>query len=162
MESPTETQTCITCLSPKIRLKCGICEGALCKSCSIFHEDTTFTDWPEVPKVLSQAPFCHSCYEEKVRAVYEECLAIHERAKDLSIYDIKQGKETRLMKRLEAALKVESSDDREETLMRLAYLAAKAGFNCLIDVDLVSEKIRDGTYQTTKWSGSGIPTERKR
>jgi hypothetical protein len=42
--------------------------------------------------------------------------------------------------------------------MRLAFLAAKAQFNALVDVDIVPKKVRNFGYQTSLWQGSGVPT----
>ncbi len=39
----------------------------------------------------------------------------------------------------------------------LAFLASLEKCNAVIDVDLKSKKVRAGSYQTTVWSGSGMP-----
>ncbi len=78
-------------------------------------------------------------------------------AKDIIVFLKKQTKETRLVSRKEPPLKVEQCTDREETLLRLGFLAVQKGFNALIDVDIFAEKILSGRYQTSNWKGSGIP-----
>lgn len=80
------------------------------------------------------------------------------KARNVGIYFKDQGKETRLLKRSEKPVRVLDCPDREETLLRLAFLAVKAGFIGLLDVDIVATKVRDGAYQTSSWSGSGIPS----
>lgn len=62
------------------------------------------------------------------------------------------------MSRKEAPIKIDNCDDREETLLRLAFVAAQKNFDGLVDVELASKKVRDGSYQTHKWSGSAVPT----
>ena len=79
--------------------------------------------------------------------------------KSVFVFFKTQSKETRMMSRKEIQVKVENCPDREETLMRLAFLAAFGGFNTLIDVELNSEKVRNSSsYQTSNWSGSAKPT----
>lgn len=84
-----------------------------------------------------------------------------ELAKGIRVYEKNQGKETRLMKRVAQPVQVKNCSDRQETLLRLAFLAAKAGYNGIIDVDIKSEKVIDNSYQTTTYSGSGVPINLK-
>lgn len=79
------------------------------------------------------------------------------RAENIIVFFKNQGKETRLIKRTEKPLRVTECDDREETLLRLAFLAAQNGFNGLIDVDIKAEKIFDHAYQTKNWTGIAMP-----
>ena len=52
---------------------------------------------------------------------------------------------------------VTDCDDYEETIMRLAFLTVKANYNSLVDMDIVSKKVKTDGYQSTKFSGIGIP-----
>ena len=61
------------------------------------------------------------------------------------------------MKRAAKPFRVDDCTDRDETLMRLAFLAAKADFNALLDVDIVAKKVRNFGYQTSQWQGIGVP-----
>ncbi|MGZ6460585.1 MAG: hypothetical protein ACXWQX_16150 [Bdellovibrio sp.] len=80
-----------------------------------------------------------------------------EQAKNVAVFFKEQSKETRLMSRKASAFVVKDCADKDETVMRLAFFAAKANFNGLIDVDISFKKVREGSYQTLKWNGSGIP-----
>ncbi|MCC2677947.1 MAG: hypothetical protein K0R29_523 [Pseudobdellovibrio sp.] len=80
-----------------------------------------------------------------------------ETAKNILVFEISQGKETRLIKRKEAKLVVEECPDRDETMLRLAFQAAEKGFNAIIDVDIKSKKVKEGKYQHTMYSGTAIP-----
>ncbi len=80
-----------------------------------------------------------------------------ESAKNVFVYYKAQSKETRLMKRSESPLQVNACADRDETVLRLAFLAVKLGFNAIIDVDLVSKKVRDGSYKILTWNGTAVP-----
>ena len=120
-------------------------------------EADRFSHDPSVSEELTKEVYCPACYEGRVAPalhVYDEVM---EKARQVAVYFKTQSKETRLMKRKQAPLSVEGCPDREEALMRLAFLAAKGGFGTLIDVDLIGDKVRQGAYQTSVWRGTGIP-----
>lgn len=114
----------------------------------------------ELPAELREhSTYCPTCYESKVgpvRDAYEETL---ERARDVNVFYRTQGKESRFIRRTEKPLRVTDCTDKDEVVMRLAFMAAQAGYNVLVDVDLDSEKVRNGGWQTSKWSGSGVPAK---
>ncbi len=110
-----------------------------------------------MPEELAHAFYCTGCFDDKIHpelAQYEETL---DRAKGVLVFMKDQGKETRLIKRKEAQLRILDCDDYDETIMRLAFLAAEAGHNAIVDVDVVSRKVKDGSYQTTKYTGTAVP-----
>jgi hypothetical protein len=67
-----------------------------------------------------------------------------------------------MFRRSATVLKVEGCADREEALLRLAFLAVKANYNMLLDVDLTAEKVRNAGYQTSRWQAKGIPVHSSR
>ena len=153
-----EKSTCCICQKPKATLECGICKEALCKYCAQFLEDDAFSFLAQIPPELAHGTYCNPCFDAKVApelASYQETM---ERAKNIHVFEKDQGKETRFFKRLEETLKVENCADRNETVLRLAFFTVKAGFNTLIDVDVDYAKVRNGSYKTHVWNGSGIPT----
>lgn len=150
-------QTCACGQKSKSGLQCGICQSPTCKQCAHFLEEGQFSFLKQVPADLAHSVFCDSCYSEKVAPElrnYEELL---EKAKEILVYMKSQAKETRLIKRLADPVRVVKCADYDEAILRMAFFAAQAGFNAIIDVDLKSEKVRDGSYQTTVWSGTGMP-----
>lgn len=151
--------SCGSCLKPSATLECGCCKDPVCKKCANFVEADYFSFLGKIPAELSHQVYCHRCYEDKVAPEmlrYEDAM---ERARNFPVFFTTQSKETRLIKRKEQALTVQNCADRDETLLRLAFLAAQGGFNALIDVELTSKKIKDGTYQTQIWSGTGVPVQ---
>ena len=149
--------SCCICQKTKTTQVCGICQGDLCKSCTYFLEADVISFLKKVPADLSHTSYCGTCFNEKVSEPLEKLLALQEAAKQVLVFDKSQGKETRLLKRLEPKIHVKECPDRDETVLRLAFLAAQAGFNAIIDMDIVARKIIDGAYQTTVWSGSAVP-----
>lgn len=152
-----EKQNCCICQKPKATLSCGICTNAICKYCALFLDDDTFGYMAKVPLAASHTTYCGPCYNDHVAPVLEKYQDTVERAKNIMIFTKMQNKETRFIKRYEEVLHVTNCLDQEDVLMRLAYFAAASDFNGVIDVDIVSKKIRNGSYQTTQWSGSGVP-----
>lgn len=152
-----ENSSCYVCQKPKATLKCGICEDAVCKCCAQFIEEDQFSFLPVIPKELQNSTFCGPCFDSKVAPEIENYEQSLIRAKALTVFFKADSKETRKFKRIEKPLKVRDCEDREETLMRLAFLAVHANFNAIIDVDIISEKVRSGAYQTMKYSGTAMP-----
>ncbi len=68
-----------------------------------------------------------------------------------------QGKETRLMERIEPLVVVEGCDDEKDILMRLAFVAVQKNANYVVDIEVFSEKQKDGSYSLVTWRGSGYP-----
>ncbi len=150
-------QTCSICEKAKSMMECGLCKAALCKYCAQFLEEESFSFLKVIPSELSHAVYCGSCFAEKVAPELEIHQQLLERAKNIIVYESNQGKETRLMPRHEKPFIVKDCADREETLLRLAFFAAQANYNAIIDVSLTSVKVKTGSYQTTKWSGTAVP-----
>lgn len=152
------TAGCAHCGKSKSPYQCGICNDALCKSCVQFMPDGAFQYLTNRPPEISHNWYCSVCFDNNVGtalATYEE---IADRARKISVFDISQGKETRFIKRIEKPVVMESGLDQFDITMRLAYIAAEKNCNALVDVNIKAVKVRDGSYQTTAYSGSGIPT----
>ncbi|KYG70611.1 hypothetical protein AZI85_01350 [Bdellovibrio bacteriovorus] len=154
-----ENNVCCSCQKPKATLECGHCKSAVCKNCAQFLEKDTFSFLQVLSEELSHSTYCGACYDNHVAPQLADYSETMEEAKNVAVFFKTQTKETRLLKRKEKPFKVKDCPDREETLLRLAFLAAKAKFNGLIDVDIQSEKVLQGRYQSTKWSGTGIPVQ---
>lgn len=150
--------SCCSCLKPKATLLCGLCKEAVCKKCAQYLEEGCFSFLKEIPGELSHSVYCRHCYEDKIAPELDSYNEAMQRAKEIAVFYKDQSKETRLMSRKSAAILVADCADKEEAVLRLAFLAAKLNFNGIIDVDVSAKKIRDGAYQTQSWSGSAIPT----
>lgn len=138
-------------------MNCGICKESICKSCTQFLDEGYFSFMKSVPANLKHTTYCMSCHNEHVSAQLEKYDALMEQAKQINVFEKSQAKVTRLIKRTEKPVQVVNCPDEAETLLRLAFLAAELNYNAIIDVQLTPKKVLDGTYQTTTWSGTGIP-----
>lgn len=149
---------CISCRRPNSQLECENCHEPLCKSCEQFLDAATFSFLKELPKELSHTHYCPSCYSEHIEPALESYNEVMERAKQVYVF-FKTHKRTPPAKRAKEGVKVEACDDRNETILRLAFYAAQQDYNAIVEAEVLSEKIRDGAYQTTRWKGTGIPAQ---
>jgi len=85
---------------------------------------------------------------------YEETL---EKAKSIYIFFTTQRKEIPLIRKSKEIYKIDACEDRDETILRLAYKAAAAGFNAVVNTEVLHEKKRNHAYQKTIWRGTGSP-----
>jgi hypothetical protein len=154
-----KNQVCPFCEKNKVTLSCGICTSPLCKNCTHFLEADSFSFLPKIPAELSHSAYCGNCFEEKVSSSLQAYQDTMEKARNISVFMKKQGKETRLIRRIEATVRVEKCADYDEALLRLAFFAAQGNHNALVDVDLISQKVRMGSYQSLIWSGSAVPAD---
>ena len=152
-----EKSVCSNCQKSKAALSCGICESIICKYCAQFLEEETFSYLPEIPADLSHSVYCQTCFQDKVEGALQAYNHDLESAKEILVFFKNQGKETRLIKRLEDPIQVENCLDHKDVVMRLAFLAVKAKLNGIVDIVVTSEKVRTGSYQTLKWKGIGVP-----
>jgi hypothetical protein len=156
-----EKLECQSCLKNQTVLKCENCENPSCKDCSIVIDENEFEILDLLPIKIRGKSFCPNCFSKEAYPIIAEYNEILERAKQVDVYEIEQSQETNRMPRHEKPILVKESDDRDQTLLRLAFLAAQRGFNTIIDVDLKSKKSNQGgTYRKLVWSGSAIPINR--
>ncbi len=154
-----EKPICRTCQKPKGTLECGPCQASVCRKCAQFVRENTFSFLEKVPAEIQHQTYCGQCFDSIVAPALNEYEATMERARGIIVYLKNQGEETRLIKRSEKPFKVVDCADREETMMRLAFMAASNHFNTLVDVQIDYRKVRKEAYQTTLWNGSAVPTQ---
>jgi len=159
MELLQEKSVCGICQKPKATLVCAMCQHPVCKRCRQVLEKDSFHFMPTIPVEFTHRNYCGLCYDAQVAPALETYHSTLRHARRVFIFDRRKGEQTRLMRRSEKPLRIEDGTDRSETLLRLAFLAAKAEFNALIDVEISAEKVRNSGYQTSRWSASGIPTK---
>ena len=112
-----------------------------------------------IPQLLKGGGvFCNSCFEAQVAPTLNEYDETMERAKQVFVFFEKESKETRLIRRSEKKFQVGGADS-EDIVMKLAFLAAKAGFNAVVDIAVKGEKRRDGSYKLMTWTGSGTAAQ---
>ena len=119
--------------------------------------DDAFSFLKKIPEELNHTAFCLSCYNEKVQMQLAQYNQTMEKAKDIMIFTKSQAKETRFVKRDQIPYKIKECADHDEVILRMAFRAVQMNFNSVIDVDVLAEKVRTGSYQTSKFTGTGMP-----
>lgn len=148
---------CTSCNAPKTSRSCGICHLDLCKNCIEHLPSGSFSLLPKIPEDLTHHEYCRECYLEKVLPhleSYEETLV---KAKEVYVFYTTQRKAIPLILKSKERIRITNCADRDETILRLGFLAAQKGFNSVIEVDVQAEKIRNHAYQTSVWAGSAYP-----
>ena len=159
MNSVSQTNKCYVCSKSNAKLSCGVCVQALCKSCAEFLDEDHFSFWPQKATNLCHSIYCQSCYSNVVEPALAEYTEIMNRARQILVFMRDQGKETRLIRRIELPVVVEDCADYDETILRLAFMAAEKGKNAIVDTEVKTRKVREGSYQTSRFSGTAIPAD---
>jgi hypothetical protein len=154
-----KNESCFSCGKSKALLNCGLCQTVVCKYCAQFLEEDRAPYLTPVPTELSHTVYCYPCYTEQVAPVLEDYDEQLKAAKNIMIFSKAQNKETHFIKRIEEPLVITDCDSEADVLMKMAFIALKLEYNAIIDVTTNSKKVKIGSYQTTKWSGTGIPTD---
>jgi uncharacterized protein YbjQ (UPF0145 family) len=152
-------KSCVSCRKPETASSCGICQGDLCRKCRLFLGDAAFPFLSDVAPELKHAYYCGPCYDEHVEPVKTAYDASLERAKDVNVLYKGSKSTVRYEKKADRETTVSGSPDRDETILRLAFEAARAGYNAVVDVEISSEKVRNHGWQTSSWTGRGTPAE---
>ncbi len=153
------TRECINCRRTRISHECGLCQAPLCKSCEKFLPGESFAYLPEVPAELSHAFYCPDCHQEHVQpalADYEEKLA---QAREMYFFFNTQRSFLPVLKKHTEPIRVENCEDRDETILRLAFLSAQLGYNCVVEAEVKSTKTRNGNHLKHFWTGTAFPAE---
>ena len=149
--------SCETCGSSKQCKNCGICARVICKACTHYVDSHHFSFMARVPAKLKLSNYCSECFEAEIEpsiAQYDEMM---EKAKDCYFLTKNYTGNVRVLRRYTKRVSVAECDDRRETIIRLAFLAAELGFNAIIEGEVESAKKRMGGYQTSTWKGSALP-----
>lgn len=153
----SKTQECASCRKPKANLVCGVCQEPVCKDCEQYLEPETFSFKKKVPAELSHLHYCGRCFDEHIVPAQEALEATMALAREVYIFFDTQKRKPRLLSKAKLPVTVKDVPDRDEAILRLAFLAAEDGFNAILDVNVKSEKVRNEGWQKMRWSGSGLP-----
>ena len=154
----SEAGICISCRKPDPQYDCGVCGEGICKKCEEFLEVGSFSFLEKVPATLTHSHYCPACYQAEVAPALERYNETMEAARAVFVFFTSHKRPPHAVRLGQEKIRVENCDDRDETVLRLAFLAAERGGNALIDAEVVSEKlrIRGGAYQTSRWKGSAF------
>jgi len=159
----SDQTSCSICRRPsKSNPDCGICHAHLCKKCAQVVSPDAFQFKSKPDAELSHGTFCSACFQSKVEgalAEYEELLG---KAKEVHFFFVNHKGRLPVVEQAKKKISVESCRDRDETILRLGFLAAELGYDAVVQGDVAVKKVRMGAYQTADWVGSGYPAMMKR
>jgi hypothetical protein len=149
---------CLSCRKRAGTYACVSCENPVCKPCSESLGDPLFISLEEIPTEQVAGRFCGHCFDEEMAPKLADYDSVMEAAKEVFIFFKTQKKHIPLIKKSKIIREVIDCVDRDETILRLAYYAAKEEYNAVIDVDVTAKKVREaGSTKTALWKGSGYP-----
>lgn len=148
--------SCCSCLKAKAPLSCALCSESLCKDCAHFIDESNYAYLPLFLEKINLGTQCPTCFQKNTAGSLQKYEEVLEKARNTEVfYRRTDGKETRLMRRLEPALRADNCNDEEDVLMSLAFQAAQKGSTIVVDIEVSSEKTKNGSYTTVQWKGSG-------
>lgn len=148
-----------TCRSPKNRRQCESCGVDICKNCMEFLDEKTFAFLEKLPDELKHSFYCISCHDTIVApalAEYEDNIA---KAREVIFISKAYKGHLPVIRKSTSDVSVKEAVDRDEVVLRLAFQAVLQGFNSIIQAELSSEKVRNHSYQKSRWAGKGTPAE---
>jgi hypothetical protein len=149
--------TCISCRGSKATLTCDHCQESLCSKCDNFLEANSFPFLEVKPPELSHTHYCAACYFKVIEPALENYNEVMERAKAMYFFFDEQKKPVPVTKRGKVRIYVKDVLDREEAILRLAFIAASQGFTAVIEAKVISKKVRNEGYQKSIWQGEALP-----
>ncbi len=152
-------QTCVSCRRPKASLHCESCQEPLCKDCKMFLREGTFSFLAKLPEELSHTNYCTACYTTQIEPALQSYEETMELARKAYFFFKTQKRTIPVLRRARFPIQIVDCADRDETILRLAFHAVSDGYNAIIEADVLSEKVRMGVYQTTRWKGTGVAAE---
>lgn len=153
------TEPCISCRRPKATVECEICQEPVCKECLQFLEASSISFLRKVPDVLAHRHYCPACYDTHVAPALEAYNQTMQQARGVFFFFQAQKRSLPILRRAPKQVRVEACEDRDETILRLAFMAAEQGFNAVIEAELTSKKVRNEGWHKTVWQGVGLPAE---
>lgn len=130
----------------------------MCKPCSETVSDALFVTLERVPVEQVAGRFCGRCWDAEMAPKLDAYRERMEAAKQVFIFFTTQKKAIPLVRKSKTPVKVDACADRDETILRLAYDAAKDGYNAVVDVEVTAKKVNDGgSNKSAVWKGAGVP-----
>jgi hypothetical protein len=108
---------------------------------------------------LKQLHYCPRCYSDRIEpelAKYVETLAL---AREVFVFFVTQRKGIPLLKKAKEPIRVTEQEDRDESILKLAFMAAERGYNAIVETDVKAVKKRNEGWQHNVWGGTAIPAQ---
>ncbi len=153
----TEPGTCTSCRLPKATEPCGVCDEGVCRKCVQTTSDETFQFETEVAEILKKPRYCTRCWDEHVAEALNRYEEIVTRARQVAWLPKGYRVPVPVLRKANREARVEGCADRDEVIMKLAFIAARDDYNALVKGETQSKKVRNEGWQTSSWSGWATP-----
>ncbi len=117
---------CVSCRKPRVDSSCGVCEGGICKKCRLFLAEDTFSFETSLPAELKHTYYCASCYDQHVEPYKNEYESSLQDAKQINVIYKGSKSSIRVLRKADKPVYIENSPDRDETILRLAFMRHEA------------------------------------
>jgi hypothetical protein len=125
----------------------------------VFLEEGTFAFLPELKPELTHSYYCQGCHATQVEPELEAYRETLERAREVFFFFDTRKQAMPVQRKATAMAVVEDCADRDETILRLGFIAASQGFNAIVEGNVAAEKVRNHGWQKTRWRGRGWPAQ---
>ncbi len=148
------------CRLPRADRACDGCSEHLCRTCSIIispEEDFCFEIEPT--RKPTGSTFCGLCEDRilnPLREKYAETLAA---ARQVNVIPKAYRGRVTIIKKGTHILVTGPWADTKQAELALAFLAARKGFNAIINTQVVSKKVRNFGYQRTEYNATALPAD---
>src|SRR5690349_13250801 len=115
---------CSSCRRSKTVSPCEVCHQSVCQDCRQFLDASTFSFLEKIPEDLSHSHYCQACYDLKVEPALTQYQEVMDRAKKVFVFFKTQRRPAPVSRRSKEKIQVNACDDRDETILRLAFFAA--------------------------------------
>lgn len=148
---------CLSCRKRPGVYACVECEDAVCKSCSESLTDSNFITLESIPSATAEGHFCGQCFDREMAPKIEAYREVLAKAEEVFIFFKTQRNHVPLIKKSKILLSVLDGRDRDQTILHLAYYAAKDDHNAVVDCEVVGKKVNSGgSNKTGVWTGTGF------
>lgn len=146
---------CEICRAPKAGKTCEECDAEVCKNCVVHLAADRFAYHPDPPPILLKHTFCRDCHEREIapiEAAYDE---VQRRSEGITVVRKTFRGQLPCLKRASASTVVANAAAANLALRHLQFLAAWAGYDAVVDVEVIPTKVRNHAYETKRWDAVG-------
>jgi len=150
---------CESCRTNKGVDACPMCKAGVCSRCTVELPAGAFQWLEPRPSEFAHLEYCPRCFSDAVEPALLSYQETAEKAREVLVFFVSQRKGIPVTKKGREVLKVDGQEDRDETILKLAFQAAKLGYNAIVEADVRSEKKRHAGWQTSVWTGTAFPAQ---
>lgn len=144
---------CYICHKKTLK-ECGLCEEPTCKTCLQTLAIDHFKFMHPVPSEFTKGQYCNPCFSQQISEPLHQYDTLLEQAKDMNVYfKDKHSKLMYMFKIAKVPIVIEDSNDYDDLILQLAYAAAAKGHKDIVNVEIESRKVFDGSYKKLLWTG---------